>query len=192
MTNNFTDWNSELCHHGVKGQKWGVRKYQNEDGSLTAEGQKKYGNKKDYRFGAGLFELAQRTRLTDSDRFYGLGSRDLKEGRVSYYESKLDRYRIKSPSKRNRQIIQQTKAKLAAQKAANASRDSYDSRTSVPKLWVQNKILGQAKAERYRDARARGDGRTRSFVESILSGNAIGIAMRRHGSKRAYGANVKW
>lgn len=25
-------------HHGVKGQKWGIRRYQNEDGSLTAKG----------------------------------------------------------------------------------------------------------------------------------------------------------
>ena len=32
-----------LEHHGVKGQHWGVRRYQNEDGSLTAEGREKYG-----------------------------------------------------------------------------------------------------------------------------------------------------
>lgn len=30
-----------ICHHGVKGQKWGVRRYQNEDGSLTAAGKKR-------------------------------------------------------------------------------------------------------------------------------------------------------
>ena len=30
-----------LKHHGVKGQKWGVRRYQNADGTLTAEGYKK-------------------------------------------------------------------------------------------------------------------------------------------------------
>lgn len=30
-----------LCHHGVKGQKWGIRRYQNADGSLTAEGRKR-------------------------------------------------------------------------------------------------------------------------------------------------------
>lgn len=31
-----------LSHHGIKGQKWGVRRYQNEDGSLTADGKSRY------------------------------------------------------------------------------------------------------------------------------------------------------
>lgn len=34
---------NELYHHGIKGQKWGVRRYQNPDGSLTAAGKKRYG-----------------------------------------------------------------------------------------------------------------------------------------------------
>ena len=32
----------ELYHHGVKGQRWGVRRYQNKDGSLTSYGKKRY------------------------------------------------------------------------------------------------------------------------------------------------------
>lgn len=32
----------ELQHHGIKGQKWGVRRFQNKDGSLTPEGEKRY------------------------------------------------------------------------------------------------------------------------------------------------------
>ncbi len=32
-----------LIHHGIKGQKWGIRKYQNADGTLTAEGKQRYG-----------------------------------------------------------------------------------------------------------------------------------------------------
>ena len=32
----------ELYHHGIKGMKWGVRRYQNKDGSLTPDGLKRY------------------------------------------------------------------------------------------------------------------------------------------------------
>lgn len=38
----------EIKHHGIKGQKWGVRKYQNEDGSLTDAGKKRYGTKENF------------------------------------------------------------------------------------------------------------------------------------------------
>ena len=31
-----------LYHHGIKGMKWGVRRYQNKDGSLTPAGKKRY------------------------------------------------------------------------------------------------------------------------------------------------------
>ena len=31
-----------LSHYGILGQKWGVRRFQNDDGSLTAEGKKRY------------------------------------------------------------------------------------------------------------------------------------------------------
>ena len=32
----------ELYHHGIKGQKWGRRRFQNEDGSLTPAGKERY------------------------------------------------------------------------------------------------------------------------------------------------------
>lgn len=41
---NYDDY---LEHHGIKGQHWGVRRFQNEDGSLTAKGQKRYSDKAD-------------------------------------------------------------------------------------------------------------------------------------------------
>ena len=33
----------ELYHHGIKGQKWGVRRYQYADGTYTPAGRKRYG-----------------------------------------------------------------------------------------------------------------------------------------------------
>lgn len=39
--------NVVLAHHGIRGMKWGRRRYQNEDGTLTPEGKARYGEEGD-------------------------------------------------------------------------------------------------------------------------------------------------
>lgn len=39
---NYTPSSDELYHHGIKGMRWGVRRYKNKDGSLTSAGKKRY------------------------------------------------------------------------------------------------------------------------------------------------------
>lgn len=46
-----------LEHHGIKGQKWGVRRFENPDGTLTEEGKKRYGVSNG---GTGNAELAKK------------------------------------------------------------------------------------------------------------------------------------
>lgn len=75
-----------LAHHGIKGQKWGVRRWQNEDGSLTPEGKARYqvSNLSDDSFvikkGSSVYRVANQDEvlsknkaryysLTDDDRF---------------------------------------------------------------------------------------------------------------------------
>lgn len=38
----------ELKHYGIRGMKWGVRRFQNSDGSLTAAGKKRYGTSENF------------------------------------------------------------------------------------------------------------------------------------------------
>lgn len=37
-----------IKHHGIKGMKWGVRRFQNADGSLTPKGKQRYGDKDNF------------------------------------------------------------------------------------------------------------------------------------------------
>lgn len=49
-----------LQHYGILGQKWGMRRFQNPDGSLTEEGKKRYGQVNNGRLNTGLKNLAKK------------------------------------------------------------------------------------------------------------------------------------
>ena len=53
-----------LAHHGIKGMKWGIRRFQNPDGTLTAAGKKRYYGQDGRLSRAGnKFNRAQREKL---------------------------------------------------------------------------------------------------------------------------------
>lgn len=69
----------ELYHHGVKGQRWGVRRYQNEDGTLTAEGRRRLNE--EYEFsGEKHFQELRKKRYADDRKAFGLDKNVIKKG----------------------------------------------------------------------------------------------------------------
>lgn len=59
----------ELYHYGIKGQKWGVRRYQNKDGSLTPAGKKRRSSSDEAR-NMSTDELRQKVRRLNNEQRY--------------------------------------------------------------------------------------------------------------------------
>lgn len=69
-------YQNELYHHGILGMKWGVRRYQNKDGSLTPSGKKRYA-----KLNSELNKLrpgASNTRQSEYNKHMGVSDDELK------------------------------------------------------------------------------------------------------------------
>lgn len=86
---------NELKHHGVKGQKWGVRRYQNKDGTLTDIGRKRY-EKDAHSKGYDMY-----------DKKTGEYYKKNKKGEISSYKADIDKY-VTNDLKSARNLVNET------------------------------------------------------------------------------------
>ena len=160
------DTTSELAHHGILGMKWGVRRYQNEDGSLTSAGRIRYygagGDRKGYYREKGAAKRYKDT-MNEATRRYDrmgkliYGAKDRKNYRKWVKEDPRNR-----TGQRAQYQIEQAKKALGGNKSYKDAQYAYEhqrlakyinrdgSLTTAGKLkyWDTNKARGQARMQR--------------------------------------------
>lgn len=175
-------YSNELYHYGVKGQQWGVRRYMNEDGTLTPEGRERY-SKKNYVGDNGSDKVEKFARRT-------VGSEGGHYAFAKWRERRHDKNLEKAKASGNQKKIEKYESKKKAQSQANEDMKRYREHTSTGKLIAQNVGLGMLglSGNRYRHARARGSDIFTSVLESV--GGGIGVGMRMYNDKKRYGKYV--
>ena len=125
--------NTYLTHHGIKGQKWGVRRFQNADGSLTAAGAKRYstleGTPKE-------LERISRETLKDARK----DAKETAEAKMFYGDGAGTR------RKRIKQVVEQKSKDPDYKKAYDYYLERQDMQKAADKTKAQRKALDTKEA----------------------------------------------
>lgn len=126
---NYATTSDELYHHGIKGMRWGIRRFQNENGSLTNAGRKRYSvdiDKAKERVASAKKQkkdaAIEYNRVTVGGTFYNQGAQDAlnkAKGRVRYTKEQVHSEKAKqklnaeagNKSKRRLKLEEEYKAK---------------------------------------------------------------------------------
>ena len=175
-----------LMHYGISGQKHGVRRFQNDDGTLTSEGKARYAQMYDYGNSKtkGLIR-----RQAEKSHGVSRAFAEWREGRHqrnidkanAKYDKKVEKGTATKKDKLKKELKEaKYKSKLEAQSAANRNLEAYRNHSGTGKLLLRSAA--------YEHARARGTGRLGSMVEA--GGGLLGMGLRMHRDKKAYGKRI--
>jgi hypothetical protein len=137
-----------LAHHGIMGQKWGIRRYQNEDGTLTPEGKKRYGVES---ISTNSHDILRRIGARDygilNPRRFGQMREFNLEKRINKLNSEKNKY---SGSEYYRKLTELTR-KYNAQKNYNIDMEKRQSTRTTTELLAKRFLIGFS-GSRYSDA----------------------------------------
>lgn len=170
-----------LAHHGVLGMKWGVRRYQNPDGTLTPAGRARYEGKKSYKSNEKRMskDYSKNESAIRKLAKTNLGLHKVDEIGVKFQKKMADKKdELGMNSKVHRDFVKK-------KEISKKEYDEYIKHTSTGKLIAQDFMFGKVGSAFYRSARARGEGRVRSAIESNLG--ILGISLAIIGNRKRFG-----
>ena len=191
----------ELYHHGIKGQKWGVRRFQNADGSLKSAGKKRYNERPDTVKKAKIPYLTRMRRKhagpgiyvgTKAHQLSG-AKRDLsKLDRGEHLSVGLTKKRQAALDKRDRKLLEKKISKLEGDKnEASEKKGLTDKQKKALKIgaavaatalaaYGAKKLSDYAKDKAFEKAYERGSNATLKFMNKYDTANAVSNFKTRH------------
>jgi hypothetical protein len=143
----------ELYHYGIKGQKWGRRRYQNEDGSLTSAGKQRYGASED--------ALRATKKLVDGGKDLNRAGKELANERSRKNQKKAD--------KELEVAVRDQARKMTDQELREAVNRLNMEENYTRMMQNRERIdLGESKASKFMD---------RSMAALTLTSTALSIAL---------------
>lgn len=168
-----------IYHSGVKGQKWGVRRYQNPDGSLTSAGRQRYGvgERTKIRFQGYIRKHHQP--ILNTIRAKGVGN---KMSELAGYGRLRTIHRINATTEKKLANASRTRLGKAIhnQKSANNIHSMKYAESMKSKNIGQKVVERMTGAEAFKTPYTRLSGRTTTLgeriVDQVLTGGMVGLA----------------
>lgn len=172
---------SYLVHHGVLGMKWGIRRYQNKDGTLTAQGKSRYGTTSALRRtlrGMANTTLGQKLAVRMNKGY----REDRKEIKSAYLEKKSKLNKNSSKYKENLKSLNDDYKKTKGEAATAAADAIYGRQSHELNKKIQTESIGKSVAKsilmggygslKHSQARTSDMDRTTSAAIGIVTGFA--------------------
>lgn len=106
--------NNELCHWGIKGMRWGVRRYRNEDGSLTDAGRRRL-EKADQKWAKKKTDkITAKAKKASQKELYAYGKELLKLPNAYNANGKLSAQTINAYNKKMAELMSQKTTDIKA------------------------------------------------------------------------------